>query len=147
MGLRKFDHIAAKSLDEAVALVGSYRKRAAVIAGGTDLLGILKDAVHPVYPQVLIDLKAIEGLDFIREDDERHDDRSPYSPLRDRAERDDPGQVSLARRCRACGRFAAIDGTWVPSAATSARSRAAGIIAIRTMPSTACARAARNAMP
>jgi NADPH-dependent glutamate synthase beta subunit-like oxidoreductase len=69
MGLRKFDHVAAKSLDEASALVGSYRKRAAVVAGGTDLLGILKDAVHPVYPQVLIDLKAIEGLDFIREDE------------------------------------------------------------------------------
>lgn len=68
MGLRTFDHIVVKSLDEASALTGSYRKRAAVIAGGTDLLGILKDGVHPVYPQVLIDIKAIEGLDFIRED-------------------------------------------------------------------------------
>jgi NADPH-dependent glutamate synthase beta subunit-like oxidoreductase/CO/xanthine dehydrogenase FAD-binding subunit len=69
MGMRKFDHVGVKSLDEASALVGSYRKRAVVVAGGTDLLGILKDAVHPVYPQVLIDLKAIEGLDFIREDE------------------------------------------------------------------------------
>jgi NADPH-dependent glutamate synthase beta subunit-like oxidoreductase/CO/xanthine dehydrogenase FAD-binding subunit len=68
MGLRKFDHIAAKSLGEAVAQVGSYRKRAVVVAGGTDILGILKDEVHPVYPQVLIDIKTIEGLDFIRED-------------------------------------------------------------------------------
>ncbi len=41
MGLRKFDHVTAKSLDEAVALVGSRRKSAVVIAGGTDLLGLL----------------------------------------------------------------------------------------------------------
>ncbi len=68
MGLRNFDHVAARSLDDAVALVGSRRKRAAVVAGGTDLLGILKDEVHPVYPQVLVDLKSIKGLDFIRED-------------------------------------------------------------------------------
>ncbi|MGO9307867.1 MAG: FAD binding domain-containing protein [Spirochaetia bacterium] len=69
MGLRKFDHVTAKSLDEAVALVGSRRKSAVVIAGGTDLLGILKDEVHPVYPRVLVDLKAIAGLDFIRKEE------------------------------------------------------------------------------
>ena len=67
MGMRKFDHITAKSLDEAAALIGKYRKSAALVAGGTDLLGILKDGVRPVYPQLLVDLKAIDGLDFIRE--------------------------------------------------------------------------------
>jgi NADPH-dependent glutamate synthase beta subunit-like oxidoreductase len=68
MGMRTFDHIAVKSLREAVAQVSKYRKRAAVVAGGTDILGILKDEVHPVYPQVLVDIKSIEGLDSIRED-------------------------------------------------------------------------------
>ena len=58
MGLRNFKHIAAKSLGEATALLGQHKK-AVVIAGGTDLLGILKDAVHPVYPQVIVDLKSI----------------------------------------------------------------------------------------
>jgi hypothetical protein len=67
MGMRTFDHIAVKSLREAVAHVGKYRKTAAVVAGGTDILGILKDKVHPVYPQVLVDIKNIEGLDSIRE--------------------------------------------------------------------------------
>jgi NADPH-dependent glutamate synthase beta subunit-like oxidoreductase/CO/xanthine dehydrogenase FAD-binding subunit len=67
MGMRKFTHITAGSLDEASALMGKYRKGAVLIAGGTDLLGILKDGVYPVYPQLLVDLKAIEGLDFIRE--------------------------------------------------------------------------------
>ncbi len=70
MGIREFDHVAAKTLDEAAALAGSYGKRAAVIAGGTDLLGILKDAVHPAYAELLVDLKGIEGLDYIREDEE-----------------------------------------------------------------------------
>ncbi|MBE3063446.1 MAG: FAD binding domain-containing protein, partial [Spirochaetes bacterium] len=68
MGMRTFDHIAVKSLREAVAQVGKYHKRAAVVAGGTDILGILKDEVHPVYPQVLVDIKTIEGLGSIRED-------------------------------------------------------------------------------
>jgi NADPH-dependent glutamate synthase beta subunit-like oxidoreductase len=66
MGLRKFEHIAARSLDEASTLAGQDKK-AVVIAGGTDLLGILKDAVHPVYPQVIVDLKSIKGLDSISE--------------------------------------------------------------------------------
>jgi CO/xanthine dehydrogenase FAD-binding subunit len=68
MGLRNFDHIAAKSLQEAVATLSSRKKKASVIAGGTDLLGILKDSVHSAYPEVLVDLKAIDGLDFIREE-------------------------------------------------------------------------------
>jgi len=70
MGMRRFDHITAASLDEAVSLMGAYRKSAAPIAGGTDLLGVLKDRVHPVYPRALVDLKAIEGLDSIRESED-----------------------------------------------------------------------------
>ena len=70
MGMRSFVHVTAQSLDDARAIAGTYRKRAALVAGGTDLLGILKDRVHPVYPQVLVDLKAIGGLDFIREEGE-----------------------------------------------------------------------------
>ncbi len=68
MGMRKFEHIAATSLSDAATQLGAYRKRAVAVAGGTDILGILKDEVHPVYPQVLVDLKNIEGLDFIREE-------------------------------------------------------------------------------
>jgi hypothetical protein len=68
MGMRKFDHLSVTSLPEAVAHLGTYRKRAAVVAGGTDILGILKDEVHPVYPQVLVDLKNVKGLDSITEE-------------------------------------------------------------------------------
>jgi len=68
MGMQKFDHIAAKSLDDAVTQLGKFRKSAVVVAGGTDILGILKDEVHPVYPKVVLDLKTIEGLEYIREE-------------------------------------------------------------------------------
>ena len=68
MGLRKFDHIAAKTFDDAVAKIGKYRAGAAVVAGGTDILGALKDEIHPVYTRTLIDLKPIKGLDGIKEE-------------------------------------------------------------------------------
>ena len=42
-----------------------YGKRAAVIAGGTDLLGKMKDEILPTYPEALVNIKTIPGLDFI----------------------------------------------------------------------------------
>jgi len=68
MGMQKFEHVAAKSLDDAVKQIGKYRKTAVVVAGGTDILGILKDEVHPVYPKVLVDIKTVGGLAYIREE-------------------------------------------------------------------------------
>ena len=47
MGLRKFDHVAAKTFADAVAKAGKYRASAAIVAGGTDILGALKDEIHP----------------------------------------------------------------------------------------------------
>ncbi len=68
MGMRTFDHIAARSLKEVAAHLRTDRGKAAVVAGGTDILGILKDEVHPEYPEVLVDIKSVEGLGSIRED-------------------------------------------------------------------------------
>ncbi len=39
-----------------------------MVAGGTDLLGILKDKILPSYPEVIINIKAIPKLDDIKED-------------------------------------------------------------------------------
>jgi NADPH-dependent glutamate synthase beta subunit-like oxidoreductase len=39
------------------------------VAGGTDVLGILKDRVHEEWPHTLLDLKAVSGLDGIDERD------------------------------------------------------------------------------
>jgi xanthine dehydrogenase YagS FAD-binding subunit len=67
--MRSFQHFQTKTTEEAVALLGKYRGKAKINAGGTDLLGMLKDEVLPSYPQALIDIKTIEGLDRIREED------------------------------------------------------------------------------
>ena len=63
--MRSFAHVNATSLEEAITVLRRYGKRAAVIAGGTDLLGKMKDEILPTYPEALVNLKTIPGLDFI----------------------------------------------------------------------------------
>ncbi len=67
--MRKFRHINATSIDDAVSWLQRYGHRATVIAGGTDLLGKMKDEILPTYPESIINLKTIPGLDFITEED------------------------------------------------------------------------------
>lgn len=66
--MRKFTHINARTVDEAVMALRRYGNRASVIAGGTDLLGKMKDEILPIYPEALINLKTIAGLEFLREE-------------------------------------------------------------------------------
>jgi len=64
--MRPFNHTNAKSLAEVkTALNGG---KTIIIAGGTDLLGTLKDNILPDYPSAVINLKTVPGLDFIREE-------------------------------------------------------------------------------
>ena len=65
--MKEFKHFNAYSVDEAVALMGRYGERAAVIAGGTDILGKMKDSILPAYPEALINIKTIHGLSGIKE--------------------------------------------------------------------------------
>ncbi len=65
--MKEFKHFNAYSVDEAVALMGRYGERAAVIAGGTDILGKMKDSILPAYPEALINIKTIKGLSGIEE--------------------------------------------------------------------------------
>ncbi|RPJ57344.1 MAG: molybdopterin dehydrogenase [Dehalococcoidia bacterium] len=67
--MKNFKHFNAYSTDEAVALLGRYGGRASIIAGGTDLLGKMKDLVLPSYPEALVNIKTIPGLAYIRESD------------------------------------------------------------------------------
>ena len=64
--LKKFAHVNAKTVDEAASLLRSGR--AAVLSGGTDILGTLRFEVLPTYPEVLVNLKTIPGMDYIREE-------------------------------------------------------------------------------
>jgi xanthine dehydrogenase YagS FAD-binding subunit len=66
--MRKFTHIDARTVDEAVSALGRYGNRAQIIAGGTDILGKMKDEILPRYPEALINIKSIPGLDFFREE-------------------------------------------------------------------------------
>jgi NADPH-dependent glutamate synthase beta subunit-like oxidoreductase/CO/xanthine dehydrogenase FAD-binding subunit len=66
--MRSFHHVNAKSVNQAIKLLRKYEGKAKLIAGGTDLLGTLKDRILPEYPEVIINLKGIPGLDYIKED-------------------------------------------------------------------------------
>jgi NADPH-dependent glutamate synthase beta subunit-like oxidoreductase len=64
--MRPFYHTNAATVDEASAALG--QGQASLIAGGTDLLGTLKDNILPIYPKNVVNIKTIPGLDYIKED-------------------------------------------------------------------------------
>jgi xanthine dehydrogenase YagS FAD-binding subunit len=66
--MRSFKHINARTVDEACALLKEYKGKAMLNAGGTDLLSILKGEYLSNYPEAVINVKTIAGLDEIRED-------------------------------------------------------------------------------
>ena len=68
--MKSFDHIHAKTVNEVGKLMKRYKGKIKLMAGGTDLLGILKDRVLPDYPEVIVNIKTIPGLDYIKEDSE-----------------------------------------------------------------------------
>jgi xanthine dehydrogenase YagS FAD-binding subunit len=64
--MKAFNHTNAKTLAEAqTALAGG---KTTLIAGGTDLIGMLKDNVLPTYPETLINIKTVPNLDYIKEE-------------------------------------------------------------------------------
>ena len=64
--MKHYRHMQALSAKEAAS--ATEKGTAVVIAGGTDLLGTLKDEILPTYPETVVDLKTVEGLDGISED-------------------------------------------------------------------------------
>ena len=67
--MKPFKHFDAESVEEGLALLGRHGVTARLLAGGTDLLGVLKSEILPDYPEVVINLKTIPGLDGIEEDE------------------------------------------------------------------------------
>jgi xanthine dehydrogenase YagS FAD-binding subunit len=66
--MKAFNHMNAKTLAEAkTALAGG---KGTIIAGGTDLMGGLKDNIqHPKYPATLVNIKTVTpSLDYIKEE-------------------------------------------------------------------------------
>lgn len=64
--MKPFKHTDAKTVNQAVKQVSGGKAK--LIAGGTDLLGILKDRILPDYPETVVNLKTIPNLDYIKED-------------------------------------------------------------------------------
>jgi xanthine dehydrogenase YagS FAD-binding subunit len=64
--MKTFNHVNPKSVSDAVAALAGGK--AVVIAGGTDLIGRLKDEILPTYPVTVVNLKTIPNLDYIKEE-------------------------------------------------------------------------------
>ncbi len=64
--MKKFDYLKPKTLDEAFVLLSQYGRKAALVAGGTDVLVMIKQ--KKMVPDVLISLQGIPGLDQIHYD-------------------------------------------------------------------------------
>jgi xanthine dehydrogenase YagS FAD-binding subunit len=66
--VKPFNHVNAKTVNDAIKLLKNSRGKARLISGGTDLLGILKDEILADYPESIINIKTIPDLDYISED-------------------------------------------------------------------------------
>lgn len=66
--MERFEHFNVSTIAEAVEILRRYRGRANLIAGGTDILGKMKDRILPNYPEALINLNTIPNLDYITEE-------------------------------------------------------------------------------
>ena len=66
--LMKFNHINAASIEEAVSLLKKNPDNACVLAGGTDLMGTMRFEILRNYPETVINIKTIPGLDYIKEE-------------------------------------------------------------------------------
>ncbi len=62
------EHFNARTVDEAISLLNEYKDEASIIAGGTDLLCLMKNKV--MAPKVLVNIKTIPDLSYIKEEAE-----------------------------------------------------------------------------
>ncbi len=62
--MKKFDYFRPATFEEALTLLGQYGDRAKLIAGGTDVIVMIKQKT--IAPEALISLQGIPGLDQIR---------------------------------------------------------------------------------
>ena len=66
--LKRFLHEDAGSVTEAVSLLEENVGEAKIIAGGTDLLGTMQKNIYANSPKVLVNIKTIPDLDYIKEE-------------------------------------------------------------------------------
>ena len=66
--MREYDYFRPGTVEEAARLLGTYGAKASVSAGGTDLVGTLRNEIHPENPEAVISLKDIPELQGICEE-------------------------------------------------------------------------------
>jgi xanthine dehydrogenase YagS FAD-binding subunit len=64
--MRSFEHVNANTVDEAVSALGMGEAK--IIAGGTDILGLMKFEILPEFPDTLVNIKTIPDMDYIKEE-------------------------------------------------------------------------------
>jgi len=64
--MKPFTHRNARSITEATRLLAAHKGKAKVNAGGTDLLCAMREGCLPRYPETVINIKTINGLDYIK---------------------------------------------------------------------------------
>ncbi len=67
--MKNFNHRDAENLEQAAGILKEEPGRAKIIAGGTDLLSVLKHKLEPDYPETIVNIKSIEGLNHITADE------------------------------------------------------------------------------
>ena len=68
--MKPFDYYRVTTVGQAVALLTKYQEKAAILAGGSDLLGLIKDGIEGPEmktPKHLIDIKGIKDFAYIKE--------------------------------------------------------------------------------
>jgi xanthine dehydrogenase YagS FAD-binding subunit len=69
--MRGFDYYKVTTVTQAISLLTRYREKAAILAGGSDLLTTMKDRLQGPNlraPQHVLDIKGIKALNSIREE-------------------------------------------------------------------------------
>ena len=68
--MKPFEYVKVTSVAQAMSLLSKHQEKAAILAGGSDLLGIMKDRIEGPklkMPQSLIDIKGIKDLNYMKE--------------------------------------------------------------------------------
>ena len=60
--MREYEYFRPDTVEEAVRLLGEYGGKACISAGGTDLVGTLRNEIHAEGPEAVISLKGIPAL-------------------------------------------------------------------------------------
>jgi xanthine dehydrogenase YagS FAD-binding subunit len=68
--MRGFNYYKVTSVAQAISLLTQYQEKASILAGGSDILGRMKDRLEGPklrHPQHLLDIKGIKDLNYIKE--------------------------------------------------------------------------------